>query len=131
MTTMSDSVTYDTRLRLMDEASRYRDQASRQAGAKQLVLWDCGRGHRWDKTLDIAQNVRCMNCATERRELETKRLQDIAQARGGALLSHRYVDAVTPLSWRCAYGHVWDATPDAVSRHWCSECARTVFAAVR
>ncbi|WP_250507202.1 hypothetical protein [Caballeronia sp. GAFFF3] len=107
MTTMSDSVTYDTRLRLMDEASRYRDQASRQAGAKQLVLWDCGRGHRWDKTLDIAQ------------------------ARGGALLSHRYVDAATPLSWRCAYGHVWDATPDAVSRHWCSECARTVFAAVR
>jgi hypothetical protein len=128
---MSDPMTYDTRLRLMDEASRYRDRALSGADAKRLTLWDCGRGHRWDKALDIAQNVRCMNCATERRELETKRLRELAQARGGALLSRHYVDAATPLNWRCAYGHVWNARPDAVPRHWCAECARTVFAAIR
>ncbi|KXU94636.1 hypothetical protein CR51_26690 [Caballeronia megalochromosomata] len=128
---MSDSISCKAHLRLMDEASRYRDETLRDADEKVMSRWECGRGHRWDDTLDAAQNVRCMNCAAERLELETKRLRDVARVRGGALLSQRYVDAATPLRWQCAYGHMWDARADAVSRHWCAECARTVFAAYR
>ena len=128
---MSDSAIYDTRLRLMDEASRYREQASKASGEAVIARWECDRGHRWDKALDVAQNVRCMNCASERRNLETQRLCELAEARGGALLSHRYLDAATPLSWQCAYGHVWDARPDTASRYWCVQCARTVFAGFR
>jgi hypothetical protein len=128
---MSDFLICDERIRLMDEAARYRDQMLKNAGKKPVPIWDCDRGHRWDRALDIAQNVRCMNCAAERRGLETRRLQKLAQARGGALLSHGYVDDATPLSWRCAYGHVWDAHADAASRRWCVQCARTVFSAFR
>ncbi|WP_213227102.1 hypothetical protein [Caballeronia sp. NK8] len=131
MKTMTDSVTSDTRLRLMDEASSYRDQALSDPGEKVISRWDCDRGHRWDRTLAVAQNVRCMNCATERRELETKRLRELAQVRGGALLSRRFVDVATPLRWQCAYGHVWDASADAASRRWCVDCARDVFASYR
>jgi hypothetical protein len=128
---MSDSLICDDRIRLMDEAVRYRDQMHKNAGRKPVPVWECGRGHRWDRTLDVAQNVRCMNCAAERRNLETLRLRDAAEARGGALLSRHYVDAATPLSWKCAYGHVWEAHADAASRHWCAQCARTVFAGYR
>lgn len=128
---MNDSVVCDTRLRLMDEASRYRDQAFEDGGEPLSIRWECGRGHSWDKALDVEHNVRCMNCTAERRERETRRLRELAEVRGGALLSRRYVDAATPLTWRCAYGHEWDARPGMVSRHWCAQCARTLFACIR
>ncbi|SAK64911.1 hypothetical protein AWB76_03580 [Caballeronia temeraria] len=131
MSDSSGSTICGTRLRLMDEASRYREQALLDGGAKAFAGWDCDRGHRWDSSLDVAQNVRCLNCASERRTLETKRLHEVAEVRGGRLLSRRYVDAATPLSWQCAYGHMWDARPDVVSRYWCGECARTLFACIR
>lgn len=72
-----------------------------------------------------------MNCATQRRETETNRARVIADVRGGALVSPAYVDAAAPLTWRCAHDHIWDATVDAAERHWCAECARTVFARYR
>ncbi|BAN22212.1 hypothetical protein [Caballeronia insecticola] len=121
------------RLRLTEEAAHFRDRhnGARDANAVMLSRWDCGRGHAWDASLDAAQNVRCLNCAGQRRELETRRLRDLAEARGGALLSPGYVDVATPLEWRCAYGHVWQARADAAPRHWCAECARTVFSRFR
>jgi hypothetical protein len=131
MRSISDSAICETRLRLLEEASRYRDQMRHDADEQAIARWECDRGHRWDKALGVAQNVRCMKCAAERLELETKRLRDVAQVRGGALLSRRYVDAATPLRWTCAYGHVWDALPDKASRHWCVECAESLFADFR
>ncbi|SAK39154.1 hypothetical protein AWB79_00057 [Caballeronia hypogeia] len=128
---MSDSEICNVRRLLIEEAARYRDKAMNEADGAPMARWECGRGHSWDKTLDVAQNVRCMNCAVERRELETRRLREFARLRGGALLSHGYVDAITPLRWRCAWDHTWDARPAAASRDWCGECARTVFAGYR
>jgi hypothetical protein len=29
------------------------------------AVWQCGRGHAWDDGVSAAQNVRCMNCATQ------------------------------------------------------------------
>jgi hypothetical protein len=121
----------DERSALMEQAARYRDNAARATDRGVLQLWDCGRGHDWDDTLDHAQNIRCMNCASQRREIETKRLRDLADARGGTLASAAYVDAATPLAWRCAHGHRWEARVHEAQRHWCAECARTVFAAYR
>jgi hypothetical protein len=121
----------DKRSALMEQAARYRDDAARAAGRAFVPIWDCGRGHEWDDTLDHAQNVRCMNCASQRREIEMRRLRDLAEARGGALASADYVDASTPLAWRCARGHRWEARAHDAQRRWCAECARMVFAAYR
>jgi hypothetical protein len=88
------------------------------------VGWQCGRGHAWDDGVSAAQNVRCMNCATQRREQHTERLKALAKERGGRLLSASYVDATTPLRWECAFGHGWDAQADVATRRWCSECMR-------
>jgi hypothetical protein len=121
----------DKRRALMEEASRFRERAARRTGQQYFARWDCGRGHAWDDAIDHAQNVRCLSCASQRREIETRRLRDLARMRGGALVSTGYVDAATPLRWECAHGHRWDARADDAERRWCAECARTVYAAYR
>ena len=45
--------------------------------------------------------------------------------RGGACLSPRMEGAYRPLTWRCAEGHVFEASPYTVmgAGHWCPHCA--------
>ncbi|MDR5749642.1 MULTISPECIES: hypothetical protein [unclassified Caballeronia] len=109
---------------LMEQAGQYREARAQKPAAKPGVSWNCTRGHAWDDALSVTQNVRCMNCASQRRELETQRLREFAALRGGALLSECYVDAHTPLRWQCAFGHAWEARADAIEREWCLDCVR-------
>ncbi|SAL11796.1 hypothetical protein [Caballeronia humi] len=106
---------------LMEQAGQYRETC---AQTPDDAAWNCARGHAWDDSLSAAQNVRCMNCAAQRRELRMQRLARIAGARGGALLSAAYIDAANPLRWQCAFGHVWEARADVVERQWCRACVR-------
>jgi hypothetical protein len=75
--------------------------------------------------------VRCISCASQRREIEAKRLHDIARVRGGVFQPQAFVDAGAPLSWECAHGHRWNARAEDAERRWCEVCARTVFASYR
>jgi hypothetical protein len=121
----------EKRQTLMVEAARFRERAAQNEAQERTAQWTCWRGHDWDESLDHAQNVRCMNCASQRRENEAKRLHEIARARGGLLTTTARLDAATPLGWECAHGHRWDARADDAERFWCAVCARTVFAAYR
>ena len=57
------------------------------------------------------------------KKLAFEKLKELATARGGGLLSMSYHNAKTPLRWRCAKGHEWEAIPDAVKhRTWCPVC---------
>ena len=58
---------------------------------------------------------------------EHERLQSIAISKGGLLLSSNYKGNATKLRWRCANGHEWKTTPNAVSSQgqWCPKCAGT------
>lgn len=50
-------------------------------------------------------------------------LREAAVARGGQLLSDMYLGNNTPLRWRCAKGHEWDALPSYVpQKSWCARC---------
>lgn len=109
---------------LMALATRYRKERAAAMSDSTEAGWQCGRGHAWDESISAAQNVRCMNCASQRREQRTERLQALAAERGGKLVSKEYADASTPLEWECAFGHNWKALPDDVARCWCNECAR-------
>ncbi|MDR5812467.1 hypothetical protein QCE62_02535 [Caballeronia sp. LZ033] len=115
----------------MAAAARYRERAASGANPDASVLWTCTCGHAWDASPESAQNVRCMNCALQRRDAATRRLRDMAQARGGVLLSPCYVDDATPLQWQCAFGHVWSARAELAPRVWCTECARRMFSRYR
>lgn len=123
---MDKNKTMAARRALLEAAARYRMEAARAREARDEASpdWDCTQGHVWDDSLGLAQNARCMSCATQRREMQMARLGAVAEARGGRLLSAEYADAKTPLRWQCAFGHEWQARADVVSRRWCEQCVR-------
>ena len=59
-------------------------------------------------------------------ELDITDMQEAARFRGGECLSEEMDngDLDTPLKWRCAFGHEFEATPRVVLKggHWCKEC---------
>jgi nucleoside-diphosphate-sugar epimerase len=59
-------------------------------------------------------------------ELGIEHAQSAATFRGGKLVSKKVTtgDVYTPVSWSCARGHTFDASPYLVMRagHWCPEC---------
>jgi hypothetical protein len=58
----------------------------------------------------------------KRLTLET--FQAAARAKGGACLSNAYVNITTPLRFRCAHGHEWDARAANIRcGNWCPRCA--------
>jgi hypothetical protein len=123
---MDKNKTMAERQALLEAASRFRMEAARHRDARAVASpeWDCTRGQAWVDGVGAAQNVRCMNFAAQRREMQMARLEAVAEARGGQLLSAIYVDAATPLRWRCAFGHEWRARADVASRRWCEQCVR-------
>ena len=60
-------------------------------------------------------------------ELDLEDMQGAAEFRGGSCLSGTMSkgDLFTRLSWKCAFGHTFEATPNIVLKggHWCPECA--------
>lgn len=53
-------------------------------------------------------------------------LREIAEGQGGVCLSEAYENAKTPLRWRCAVGHEWEAIPSNVRHYsWCPRCAKS------
>lgn len=59
-------------------------------------------------------------------ELDIEDMQKAAHFRGGECLSKsmKKGDLYTPLTWRCAFGHVFNMTPNIILKggHWCPEC---------
>jgi hypothetical protein len=93
------------------------------------LLFRCRDGHEWHAVPgSIVQGSWCAKCgrgghSTARLSIEM--MQATAAERGGECLSKRYENAVTPLRWRCALGHVWRAPAARVraNRSWCPICA--------
>ena len=94
------------------------------------LRWRCAHGHEWEAVPEsiVSSGKRkgswCPICVGKLpRKLACQKLKDLASARGGELLSRCYHDARTPLRWRCAKGHEWEAVPDAVKHGtWCPVC---------
>jgi len=54
---------------------------------------------------------------------DIKKMQDLAESRGGKCLSKVYINSQTKLTWQCKEGHIWKAIPASVSfGRWCREC---------
>ena len=52
-------------------------------------------------------------------------IKEVARSRGGQLVSKIYINSRTPLKWKCAKGHKWEAPSNRVKGHnnWCPTCA--------
>ena len=92
-------------------------------GGKTKLLWQCAEGHQWEA---IPNNVKtgywCPHCAGNARG-QIHEMAAIARKRGGECLSDTYINSHTPLFWRCADEHQWQASPNNIkSGKWCPYC---------
>jgi hypothetical protein len=89
----------------------------------------CARGHQWSTTPGVIHDGSwCKSCSLREasrplREKKFRSVQALARKRGGRCLTTTYVDAHTPMLWRCAEGHEWQTTAHAIDRTWCPRCA--------
>lgn len=65
----------------------------------------------------------------ETKPFESLDIEDMKKAaafRGGQVLSDTVESVYKPVTWQCAFGHTFQATPNTVLRggHWCPECQR-------
>lgn len=49
--------------------------------------------------------------------------KELANSRGGKLVSKSYINSYTKLTWMCEKGHIWEATTNAILKSWCSKCS--------
>ena len=94
------------------------------------IRYVCANGHVVTVRLGSPASLQCPGCVlggnSSRRRLCIDQLKVVAAQRGGSLVSKEYVNARTPLLWRCAQGHEWQATADNVRKKnsWCPTCAK-------
>jgi hypothetical protein len=84
--------------------------------------WQCKKGHKWKASAkDIINGTWCRQC----RFLNIDIAKNVAQQRGGKCLSIEYINATTPMLWRCIKGHEWSTTLYRIKSmgRWCSQCA--------
>lgn len=88
------------------------------------LLWECGKGHRWQAVpASVKHRSWCPVCARDALRNTLERVQGIARQRGGECLSSQYINGATPLTWRCAKGHTWQAEPARIVQGaWCRLC---------
>lgn len=88
-----------------------------------MLLFECAARHRWEAAPSAVRKGHwCPRCAHDRRRLTIGQMRALAASRGGECLSERYVDQRIPLRWRCAVGHEWESSPNAMRDHWCPRC---------
>jgi hypothetical protein len=53
-----------------------------------------------------------------------KELRELAESKGGHLLSKEYVSDKTKVSWKCSESHIWKAIPNNIKNgSWCPNCS--------
>lgn len=88
------------------------------------LKWRCKNGHEWEaRPNSVKRGMWCPACAGNK-PLTIKDIKEIAKERGGKCLSKKYVNSATKLKWQCKEGHIWEATPNNISRgKWCAICS--------
>jgi hypothetical protein len=98
-------------------------------GGNSKLRWRCANGHEWEATLNSvsANGTWCATCAGLKVDpvemLEKAR--EAAKRQGGICLSNSYVNSnKSPMLWRCAEGHEWNAVFTSIVSNgsWCGIC---------
>jgi hypothetical protein len=99
-------------------------------GLVPLAPW--ARGPRLDVPAEITIREKVIRDCMREDDMKKQRgervslaeMQRAAAKLGGRCLSNEYVTLRTPMRWRCARGHEWEAQGQNVRRgHWCLRCS--------
>lgn len=106
--------------------------SSTATGNKICIRYRCIHGHVIRCFANTMATQYCPSCnashalRASKRKLSLFELRQTARENGGTLISTEYVNARTPVTWKCRQGHVWKASACNIrnGRTWCPECAR-------
>lgn len=89
---------------------------------QQKLEWQCKDGHTWFQNPSVIRTgVWCPKCFGRGKTIDD--MHALATSKGGRCLSLEYQSVMKHLTWQCAKGHVWEATPLNVRRtSWCPQC---------
>lgn len=92
---------------------------------KDEILWVCADGHEWAQPMDVVTRNRswCKDCAGQTPRTLAE-LRNVAESRGGKLLSTEYVNVDATYDFECSLGHPFsNAFKNVVGRgQWCPRC---------
>jgi hypothetical protein len=99
-------------------SSEYKDNRSK-------LVWECQEGHTWESSASsvVTQGTWCPICAGNLpKSLES--LREVAEARGGKLLSQKYTNVEGIYEFECSKGHKFsNRYSHVVNRgQWCPTC---------
>ena len=110
--------------RLQEIARRHGGEVMRAETGNRHTLYDfrCARGHYWRSlAATVDRGGWCQECVPD---TYLGRVRKIAQQHGGELLSEKYENEDTTMSYRCAAGHVFEQRAgDTVGGSWCLQCS--------
>jgi Zn finger protein HypA/HybF involved in hydrogenase expression len=88
------------------------------------LRWECDHGHQWEAVpSSVKQGSWCPECAGTRKKTINE-ARHAAESRGGECLTKQYIGSKSPMSWKCARGHRWEAPLGRILRGvWCPRCA--------
>jgi len=88
------------------------------------MSWVCAAGHRWDTAARVVRAGSWCPTCVGRGVLGLADMKAAARERGGLCLSKVFTGVHTPMRWRCAEGHEWEAPAGRIRRgSWCPRCA--------
>lgn len=95
------------------------------SGAAAVLDWRCANGHTWTAPLrGVRRGLWCPTCRARAEGRTIAQMQELAAARGGRCMSPEYLGCEARLTWTCARGHAWQASPRKLrGGTWCPRCA--------
>jgi hypothetical protein len=111
-------------LQLIAEKKGGKCLSSQYKGGLTKLKWQCENNHIWLTTpVLIKEGKWCRRCNYDSKKSSIEEFKQIAQGKGGILLSTKYTNVKTPVKWQCGNGHTWMATPSAIKTgYWCAKC---------
>ena len=100
-------------------------------GMNYPLKWKCSNNHEWVSTPKciIRLGTWCPYCSKKVKHTIDE-LKLIACENGGECLSEKYTGAHSKLTWKCSYGHIWEASASSIinSKSWCPTCSLKIIA---
>lgn len=89
------------------------------------LTWKCPEGHVQEMSFAyfrvISRKGRCVYCRGKKL-FPLEECKKMAGERGGECLSSVYMNNTEQMVWRCAKGHVWNASKQSAEKIWCKKC---------
>ena len=99
-------------------------------GGHVKLKWQCEKGHVWETTpyAVILNKTWCCKCSfiklAEERKFSIDIAKEIAEKKGGELVSNEYKNSDTKMEWKCSNGYIFHNNLYHIKQRnqWCPKC---------